>query len=125
MATKQRATGLTYRDLVAMFPEDDRVIRELIDGELFVTPPPTFRHQEVVIRLAAELYLHAKAHGGMVYPSPTGVYFEEPNFVEPDVIFIRADHLDRRDVRYLRGAPDLAVEVSSPSTKKRDRTRKR
>ncbi|MFN2544561.1 MAG: Uma2 family endonuclease [Actinomycetota bacterium] len=125
MATKPQARRLTYADLERMFPEDDVVIRELIDGELFVTPPPTFRHQKIVLRLGAELYNYSKDHGGEAYISPIGVYLDEPNFVEPDVIFIRADHLDRKDVRYLRGAPDLAVEVSSPSTKKRDRTKKR
>lgn len=61
MSTPQ-ATGVTVADLEAM-PED-MVIRHLIDGELFVTPAPTTRHQRVVIQVIAALLDHSKAHGG-------------------------------------------------------------
>ena len=40
MATQQKTTGLTYDDLLEMFPEEDNVRRELIDGELIVTASP-------------------------------------------------------------------------------------
>jgi hypothetical protein len=49
----QPTTGLTYADLRA-FP-DDNLRRDLIDGELFVTPSPIPRHQRVVVKLAAAL----------------------------------------------------------------------
>jgi Uma2 family endonuclease len=125
MAIPGKTTGLTYRDLEAMFPEDDKVIRELIDGELFVTPPPTYRHQRVVLRLAAALYSYEKEHGGSAVTAPAGVYLDDSNFVEPDVLFLRRDHLDRVQGAYVRAAPDLVVEVSSPSTRARDVTKKR
>src|SRR5437868_4188528 len=112
MATPGRTTGLTYRDLEEMFPEEDNVIRELIDGELFVTPPPILRHQAVVTRLVVRLFAYAEEDGGAVYPAPVGVYVDESNFVEPDVIFIRADHIERSERRFARSAPDLVVEVS-------------
>ena len=125
MATPSRTTGLTFRDLEAMFPEDDKVIRELIDGDLFVTPPPVFRHQRVSYRLAAALMEYEKEHGGAGVTAPVGLYLDETNFVEPDVLFLRADHLDRVQGAYVRAAPDLVVEVSSPSTRGRDVTKKR
>jgi hypothetical protein len=55
MAT-QPQTGLTYQDLQS-FPEDN-FRRELIDGELIVTPAPATRHQDVVLRLGARLLAH-------------------------------------------------------------------
>lgn len=125
MATPQRTTGLTYADLEVMFPEQDMVIRNLIDGELFVTPSPTRGHQRVVIRLIGELFEYEKRHGGEVLTAPLDVYFSDSNVVEPDVLYILPEHLETQEKRYVRPAPDLVVEVSSPATKRIDRGKKR
>ncbi|HEX9892250.1 MAG TPA: Uma2 family endonuclease [Actinomycetota bacterium] len=122
MATEHRTTGLTYEDL-HRFPDDD-LRREIIDGELFVTPSPERRHQEVVVELLGRIWLQVKEHGGKVYPAPLDVYLSEDTVVEPDVLFVNSEHLDRAEERYIRGAPDLVVEVSSPSTRRTDLTRK-
>jgi Uma2 family endonuclease len=122
MAT-QRTTGLTYDDF-ARLPETNR-IQELIDGELVVTPPPTTSHQQVVVTLVTELNLYARVHGGTVFVSPTGVYLSHTNLLEPDVLFVRPQHAGRIERPFVRGAPDLVVEVSSPSTRRRDLGRKR
>jgi Uma2 family endonuclease len=114
---------LTYADLQA-FPEDN-LRRELIDGELIVTAAPRTRHQEVVMTLAASLWIFAKEHGGQVLPAPADVFFSLENVVEPDVLFVRADHLERIERSFVRGAPDLVVEISSPSTRKLELVRKR
>jgi Uma2 family endonuclease len=45
--------------------------------------------------------------------------------VEPDVVVVTPEHRERVEKRFVRGAPDVAVEVSSPSTRQRDRGRKR
>ena len=45
--------------------------------------------------------------------------------VEPDVLFVRADHIDRVEEKFVKGAPDLAVEISSPSTRRLELVRKR
>ncbi|PSO48919.1 MAG: hypothetical protein BRC31_09170 [Actinobacteria bacterium QS_5_72_10] len=45
--------------------------------------------------------------------------------VEPDVVVVTFEHRERVEERFVRGAPDIAVEVSSPSTRERDRGRKR
>lgn len=122
MAT-QPQTGLTYQDLLA-FPEDN-LRREIIDGELFVTAAPVTRHQRVVAGLTGRLWLFAQTGGGEVLPAPYDVYFSETNVVEPDVIFVAAEHRSRLEKRFLRSAPDLVVEVSSPSTRRLELVRKR
>jgi len=116
-------TGLTYDDL-ASFP-DDNLRRELIDGELIVTPAPRVRHQDVVVWLTTELGLYAREYGGRVYCAPLDVYFSERDVVEPDVLYVRPEHRSRLEERFLRGAADLVVEVSSPSTRHLELVRKR
>lgn len=122
MATETR-TQLTYDDLQA-FPEDN-LRRELIDGELIVTAAPGGSHQDVALRLGAALLKHAEHHGGHAYMAPRDVYLDDANVVEPDVLFLREEHLDRIEERVVRGAPDIVVEVSSPSTRRLELVRKR
>ena len=117
------ATGLSVADLEAM-PED-MVIRNLIDGELFVTPAPTIRHQRVVVRVIRLLDRFAEAHGGEVLTAPCAVHLSDRDVPEPDVLFLCPDGLHRVSERYVEGPPDLVVEVSSPSTRRLDLVRKR
>ncbi len=121
MAT-QPTTGLTYKDLEA-FPEDN-FRRELIDGELIVTAAPSTRHQDVVLKLGARLLAYCEARGGKVYVAPTDVFFSDVNVVEPDVLFVRAEHVGKVERKFVRSAPDVVVEVSSPSTRRLELQRK-
>ena len=122
MAT-QPQTGLNYADLAA-FPEDN-LRRELIGGELIVTAAPSFRHQRTVATLTARLYAYAEEHGGEVLPAPFDVLFSEIDVVEPDVLFVAAASSDKIQERFIKGAPDVVVEVSSPSTRRLELVRKR
>ena len=115
-------TGLTYDDLLG-FP-DDGLRRELIGGELFVTPSPSFRHQGVVTELVIALGLYGREQGGKVRPAPMDVFLSERDVVEPDVLFLTAANLSRAERPFIRGAPDVVVEVSSPSTRRHDLVRK-
>jgi Uma2 family endonuclease len=121
MATQPK-TRYTYADLEG-FP-DDNLRREIIDGELIVTAAPATRHQQVVMTLAGELYQYVKAHGGRVFPAPTDVFFSDTNVVEPDVLFVRPEHGSRVEKKFVRSAPDVVVEVSSPSTRRLELIRK-
>jgi Uma2 family endonuclease len=117
-------TGLTYDDL-ASFP-DDGLRRELIDGELFVSPSPVRDHQEAVEALVVALSNHRRAHGGKLYFAPMDVRFSDRTVVEPDVLFIATERADLlHDPRFVDVTPDLVVEVSSPSTRRLDLIRKR
>src|SRR2546421_738995 len=117
MATQPKTSGLTYEDLRA-FP-DDNLRREIIDGELFVTASPIRRHQRVSMRLGAALFAHEMQYGGEVYPAPTDVFFSDSNVVEPDLLFLRPENLEVHDPDKVAPVPDLVVEISSPSTRRR------
>ncbi|MGH8906794.1 MAG: Uma2 family endonuclease [Egibacteraceae bacterium] len=122
MSSQTHATGLTYDDLAA-FP-DDRLRRELIGGELIVSPSPQFRHQAVVVVFTIRLGLYAEEHGGRVLSAPFDVYFDHDSVVQPDVLYILPEHLHRIEENCLRGAPDIVIEISSPSTRRTDLVRK-
>lgn len=117
------AVGFTVADIERL-PED-KVIRHLIDGELFEVTAPTIRHQRVVGRVLMRLAEHADSTGGIALPAPTGVRLSERDMPEPDVLFVTAEHVGRLGERYVEGPPDLVVEVSSPSTRRLDLVRKR
>lgn len=98
---------------------------EVLDGELFVTPAPTFGHQAVVEELGAELRLYVLTHAlGLLRRAPADIVFSPRRLVQPDLFVIPAQEPPPRawsDVRHLL----LAVEVLSPSTARADRQRKR
>ncbi|MGH8884990.1 MAG: Uma2 family endonuclease [Egibacteraceae bacterium] len=123
MSSPAQATRYTYDDL-ATFPNDG-LRRELIDGELIVSPAPRFRHQDVAGELFYLLRGYSKEHGGKAGIAPLDVYFTHEDVVEPDVLFIRPEHSDRIEEKFVRSAPDIVVEVSSPSTRRLELVRKR
>ena len=90
-----------------------------------MTAAPATRHQRLVVNLIMRFGTYAEAQGGEVLPAPCDVYFSETNVVEPDVIFIRQEHLGRVEKKFIRSAPDLVIEVSSPTTRRLELVRKR
>ena len=113
---------LTYEDFLT-FP-DDGVRREIIDGELHVTPSSTVRHQDSVGFIFVALCNHITGSGGgRAFIAPLDVRLAEHDIVEPDVIFVAEDRYEIIKEKFLLGAPTLLVEVvSDPRT---DRVRKR
>lgn len=112
----------TYADL-ASFP-DDGLRREIIDGELIVSPSPRLRHQDVLGRLFVAVFNHVAGHGGgKVYIAPADVVLSDINVVEPDLLFVPDEQLAILTEMNIQGAPALAVEVVSDP--RMDRVRKR
>ena len=115
--------GYTIADIEAL-PEGERA--ELIDGEMFRMDSPTRTHQKLLIELAIEISLYIKKNKGKcsVLPAPFAVYIKKDkrNYVEPDIIVICDE--DRLEEKGCQGAPDWAIEVASPSSKKMDYERK-
>jgi Uma2 family endonuclease len=106
---------LTYADLLAM-PEDG-LRHELIDGEHYVTASPNTKHQRVSGRLHLEIGLFLRGNPlGELFSAPYDVFFTPIDVVVPDLVFIAREHFQRITERNLQGAPDLAIEILSPST---------
>ena len=116
---------LTYDDFL-LFPDDGKR-HELIDGEHYVTPSPNRKHQAIVWNLAGLIAPYLDSHPiGRAFVAPFDVIFSEFDVVEPDLLFISKARLDDiLTTTHVRGAPDLVVEIGSPSTRKRDETIKR
>lgn len=116
------SAALTYADL-ASFP-DDGMRRELIDGELIVSPSPRTRHQRISARLHLLLANHVAASGGgEVFYAPLDVVFSQTNVVQPDLLFVPDDRRHILTDENVHGAPALVIEVLSEA--RIDRVRKR
>ena len=106
------------------FPVDGKRY-ELLHGELHVTPAPATRHQFTVQNLAVSLGLHVvKNNLGEVLTAPLDVRLGEDTVFEPDLVFISNACAGIIQENWIEGAPDLVVEVLSPSTAAYERARK-
>lgn len=110
---------MTRAELDAL-PDDGRR-HELIDGALVVTPSPAFRHQVVVAELFRLLDAN-RAAGLVLLTAPFDVVLADDTVVEPDLLVARRSDFTEKD---LPVAPQLAVEVLSPSTRLVDLNLKR
>ena len=105
---------------------DDGKRYEVIDGELLVTPAPTWEHQRAALALAYRMYGYLGAHlVGEIIVAPANVEFGLDTMIEPDLFVVPLVEGRRprtwEDVKRLL----LAVEVLSPSTARADRHAKR
>ncbi|TVQ28103.1 MAG: Uma2 family endonuclease [Spirochaetaceae bacterium] len=116
-------TKLTY-DEYLHFPDDGRR-HEIIDGEHYVSPAPSTDHQNVSRHIQYALYRQLEERGrAQVFNAPVDVELSPTDVVQPDLAVVLTEHSDRILRSRLRGAPDLVVEIASPSTAERDRTLK-
>lgn len=122
MRSMARTSGLTYADLEAM-PEDN-IRREIIDGELFVTPSPRFSHQDLVGRLFLLLAPFVQERRlGTLLVGPFDAVLTDRTVCAPDIVFIANEHDERLNAKNVQGAPTLIIEVLSDA--RHDRIRKR
>jgi Uma2 family endonuclease len=115
-------TILTY-DGLASTP-DDGLRRELLGGELYVSPAPSPLHQIAVGEIFVALRTYAQQRGGRAFVSPLDVVFAQRDAVQPDVIYLEPDRLRLVGEKCIQGAPNLVVEVLSPSSSDVDPRRK-
>ncbi|MYE15344.1 MAG: Uma2 family endonuclease [Gemmatimonadetes bacterium] len=102
---------------------DDGNRYEFIGGRLYMTPAPVIRHQRVSRRLQSALMqvLRDGGHGEVFY-APVLVEFPGTgDRVQPDILFVSNERRRIIGEKQVTGAPDLIVEILSPSTAHRDR----
>ena len=117
------STKVTFEEF-RQFPVDGKRY-ELVRGEVHVTPAPATRHQFTVQNLAGSLGPHViKNNLGEVLTAPLDVRLGEDTVFEPDLIFISNARAGIIQEDWIAGAPDLVVEVLSPSTAGYDRATK-
>jgi Uma2 family endonuclease len=106
------------------FPIDGKRY-ELVRGEVHVTPAPATRHQAIVQNLSGNLWPFViKNRLGEVWTAPLDVRLSEDTAFQPDLIFVSNARAGIIQEDWIAGAPDLVVEVSSPSTAAYDRATK-
>ena len=107
---------LTIEDLEKM--PDDCLHRELIEGELIELPPPKIGHSRVsrYIFLMLNKFVTAHALGIVFFEAGYLIRADRRTWIQPDVSFMRPGRNDLiKSDEYAMGAPDLVVEVISPS----------
>jgi Uma2 family endonuclease len=92
----------------------------LIDGVVMSSPAPTPNHQIIVFKVG-KLIDRIMTDGEMLL-SPIDVHLDDHNVIQPDILWIAPDSQCVIDDKRLRGAPDLVIEVLSPSTARDDKT---
>jgi Uma2 family endonuclease len=124
MATQPALRRWTYDDLVEL--PDDGKRYEIIAGELHLSPSPNRAHQRLVRRLVVLMDRFVEANGlGEVMLSPFDVVLAPDDVLVPDLLFVQRERSDVLTAWAVEGAPDLVVEVLSPSTASIDRGKKR
>ena len=105
----------TYQDYLEM-PEDGHHY-EIINGELLMTPAPITLHQKISLKIV-ELFLQFLRNNpiGELFYAPVDVVFSEIHVVQPDIFFILKERADLITEKNISGAPDLVIEIISPTS---------
>ncbi len=113
----------TYSHYAAL--PDDGQHYEIVNGVLFMTPPPNPAHQQVAGEIFSYLRNNVKQFNlGRVFMAPIDVEIAPGDVFQPDVLLLLQPHLDRIKTSRIIGIPDLVVEVASPGTATHDRREK-
>lgn len=128
MALPAKKEHYTFADVLGW---EENVRAEIINGEVFLMAPPVRIHQEIIAELTRQLGNYLMGKRCRVYPAPFGVRLFEKDedapkdvdtMVEPDISVI-CDR-SKLDKHGCKGAPDLIIEILSPSTRRHDRLTK-
>lgn len=108
-------------EMYAALPDDGRHY-EVVQGVLTMSPTPELAHQGVIAEISAflreQIFLKRR---GLVLTSPVDVVLAKKTTVQPDVLVVLAEHVKKVEPKRVIGAPDLVVEVISPSSATYDR----
>ncbi len=106
---------LTYDDYVRLTPPDSGNY-ELHNGQIIYMPSPIPLHQKLSMRLSSRLFNHVDTHKlGEIFTAPMDVVFNPIDTFQPDIFFLSNERLSLIGDKKIEGAPDLVVEILSPS----------
>lgn len=122
--TLQIPTHMTWEEYLAFDFEDCQA--EWVDGEVVLVPPARAEHQFIAGFLYRLIIEFVELHSlGLVFQPPMLMSLSSrPSGREPDVLFVASEHVDRVKDALIDGPADLAVEVVSPDSDRRDRAEK-
>lgn len=120
----QKTPKLNYDDY-AKIPQDG-MRHEIIDGVHIVNAAPSTVHQHVSKRLQYQLYTKVELAGlGVLFNAPVDVQLSEFDIVQPDLVIILNENVRKITPTKIKVAPNLVVEILSPSTSELDHTLKK
>jgi Uma2 family endonuclease len=122
---KRRRTGpYTFEDFCEIIREDRKA--DLIDGVIYMASPENTDANDLFGWLFMVIRGYARrTKQGQVFASRVALRLDEEHGPEPDIAFVRTEHVDRIERGFVAGAADLAVEIVSPDGVERDYYRKR
>jgi len=113
---------LTIEKKIRYTAEDYLLLEEgapfqLINYDLVMSPSPIPLHQVISMRITQVLanFLDSKNDDGFLVSAPMDVWFDEGNILQPDILYISAERKDEIIKDRIEGAPDLIIEILSPS----------
>jgi Uma2 family endonuclease len=91
---------------------------QLINYDLIMSPSPTPLHQIISLRLTLLFgnFLEGKSDLGFFACAPLDIKFDEGNVLQPDIVYISPERASEIVKEIIVGAPDLVIEILSPST---------
>lgn len=116
--------AITVHDYMGM-PEGPPYY-QLIEGELYMSPSPNWRHQKVAQNIARMIENYLDTHArGRLFIAPLDVILTEINVYQPDVLFFTNERDSILGERCVEGAPDFVVEILSESTAHLDKIKRK
>lgn len=94
---------------------------QLINGDLIMSPSPSLFHQQILKNLFTVIDSLAKKSGDRAYFAPLDVFLDDNNVPQPDLVYVKQENTNKLSKRGIEGAPDLVVEIISPSSSYIDR----
>jgi len=126
LATKSISEDIkfTYDDYL-LLPDDGKRY-EILEGELLMSPSPKHLHQKVLGRIFQLIneYVERQQLGELII-APFDVVISPHNVVQPDLLFVSNQNIEKIKSTHFEGTPDLIIEILSSSSLQRDRIIKR
>ena len=89
---------------------------QLINGKLIMSPSPNRIHQKLIVEISRVIGNYLKTNTiGEAYIAPSDVYLDDENVVQPDIYFVSNANLSILTDAGAEGAPDMIIELLSPS----------